>query len=371
MENRPKERVTIGRIFGILYPFAIDYAVQIIVVIAFAFYIAAANPEVISNRDEYTKLTLKHAITMTLIADGILIPIMGLLMWFDKKRLKKRGYKRVLQNVKISHYLLIIPFSFFGMMVCNLLATFALSGLPESFTKSYDSSAASIYGGDRVIMVIAVCLVGPVLEELMFRGVIYNRIKEITNPIVAIVLSAIAFGAFHLNWVQGIYAATLGTLLAYLYYKYKTIWASIIMHVTCNTISIIATFASKEGVEGAANGTEKVAVTGILIKGFFVYLIITVILFIVIHNTVKVKELFITENVQNPYGKYNELNNPYGYNPNMNGYNPNMNGYDQNYNQNYNQNNYQNNIQNQNGYNGNQWIDDYLASQGNNSNENK
>ena len=36
-----------------------------------------------------------------------------------------------------------------------------------------------------------------------------------------------------------------------------TIYASIIMHMTCNTISLIVTFLSKEGVEGAAKGAEK------------------------------------------------------------------------------------------------------------------
>ena len=323
MESKPKERVSFFNIFGVLYPLGIYFLIQFVVVILFTIYLAAMNPELAADRskaDEFNDLVMGYSITMTLICDAILIPIMIVIMRFDLKKLSKRGYDRVLQNVSYAKYLLVIPFSFIGMMVCNFLATFALNALPDSFTKSYDSAAAAIYSGDKVSMVIAVAIVGPILEELLFRGVVYNRIKDMFNPVVAIISSAIIFGIFHMNWVQGIYASTLGILLAYLYYKYKTIYASIIMHMTCNTISLIATFLSKEGVKGAAKGTEKVQITSAMLSSFLVYSLLLVGAIAIINSKVKVKELFVLRTNQNPYGKYDELNGN-GYNQSANGYN--------------------------------------------------
>ena len=362
MENKPKEPVSLFNIFGLIYPLGIYYVAQIIIVIIFAVYIIANNPEAASDKELYTDLVMKQAITITLVSDAVLIPIMIILMKFDSNRVKKKGLKKVLQNVEPAKFLLIIPFAFLGMMVCNLLATFALSVLPESFTKSYDSAAASIYSGNKVVMVIAVALVGPILEELVFRGVLYNRLKDMFGVVVAVLGSAITFGVFHMNWVQGIYAGTLGLLLAFLYYKYKSIIAPIMMHVTCNSISLVATFLSKEGVEGAAKGSEKVKVTPELLSGFMFYLFIFIIMFFVILTKVRVVEQYVRVDNNNPYGKYGELNNPYGYNQMNNGYNQMNNGYNQ-----------PNNapgqtVDNYNGYGNNQWIDDYLSNQGNSNN---
>lgn len=381
--NKPKEPITLFNIFGLIYPLGIYYVAQVIVVILFAFYVVANNPEAASDKELYTELVMKQAITITLVSDAILIPIMILLMKFDSSKLKKKGYKRVLQNVEPAKFLLVIPYAFLGMVVCNLLATFALSVLPESFTKSYDSAAASIYSGNKVVMVIAVALVGPILEELVFRGVLYNRLKDMFGVVVAVLGSAITFGVFHMNWVQGIYAGTLGLLLAFLYYKYKSIIAPIMMHVTCNSISLVATFLSKEGVEGAAKGSEKAEVTPELLSGFMFYLFIFIIMFFVILTKVRVVEQYVRVDNNNPYGKYGELNNPYGYNQMNNGYNQMNNGYNQmnnGYNQMNNGYNQMNNgynqpnnvpgqtVDNYNGYGNNQWIDDYLSNQGNSNN---
>ena len=93
MENKPKEPVTLFNIFGLIYPLGIYYVVQVIVVILFAFYIVANNPEAASDKELYTDLVMKQAITITFVSDAILIPIMILLMKFDSNRVKKKGYK--------------------------------------------------------------------------------------------------------------------------------------------------------------------------------------------------------------------------------------------------------------------------------------
>jgi len=204
----------------------------------------------------------------------------------------------------------------------------------------------------------------------MFRGVVYNRIKIMSNEVVAIILSAVIFGAFHMNWVQGIYAGMLGLCLAYVYSKYKSVIAPIIVHVVCNSISILATLAKDGGLEEAAsNSAEEAITTDALISAMGVYAVIFVIMVLIIESKVKRKEEYVAVyNMSDRNSNFNMPNNMYnGYNNMNNGYNNMNNGYN-NTNNNYNTNNGNNNTNN--GYNDGfgvytkedyERIDDYLS----------
>lgn len=387
MDERVKNKPSIKGILGVLLPLVIDYVVQIVIITGFTFVIIYYNRDLANDKDGLTDAFMKHAITITLIVDAVLIPIMIGLMMYDKNKIKKtKGLVRRLEKFNYFKYLILIPFAFASLMLFNIVTSLAMKVLPEAFTRSYDEAAASIYGGNVYVMVFAVCIVGPVLEELMFRGVVYNRIKIMSNEVVAIILSAVIFGAFHMNWVQGIYAGMLGLCLAYVYSKYKSVIAPIIVHVVCNSISIMATLVKDGGLEEAAsNSAEEAITTDALISAMGVYAVIFVIMVLIIESKVKRKEEYVAvynmsdrnsnfNMPNNMYNGYNNMNNGYnnnnmnnGYNNMNNGYNNTNNGYN-NTNNNYNTNNGNNNTNN--GYNDGfgvytkedyERIDDYLS----------
>ena len=60
------------------------------------------------------------------------------------------------------------------------------------------------------------CLVIPLAEELLYRGVVERRLSLLCGSAPAIVLSAVIFGVMHWNVVQFLYAGILGLLLAWL-----------------------------------------------------------------------------------------------------------------------------------------------------------
>ena len=73
----------------------------------------------------------------------------------------------------------------------------------------------------------------------MHRGVVYNRFKRICPPVLAAIISSIIFGIIHMNFVQGPYAFLVGLAAVYVYERYKSIIAPIILHVTANSVSTI------------------------------------------------------------------------------------------------------------------------------------
>ena len=55
---------------------------------------------------------------------------------------------------------------------------------------------------------------------------------------MAIVLSAVFFGLYHGNFVQFLYAALLGMLLALMYHRTGTLWTAIVAHMAANLWSL-------------------------------------------------------------------------------------------------------------------------------------
>ncbi len=85
--------------------------------------------------------------------------------------------------------------------------------------------------------VLTICLLAPVVEELMFRGAITRELLRRYSPGVAIVVSGFFFGLIHFNPVQSVYAFMLGLLLAWLYWRTRSLVPGIVFHVLNNSIA--------------------------------------------------------------------------------------------------------------------------------------
>lgn len=83
-------------------------------------------------------------------------------------------------------------------------------------------------------MFLYVCILGPVAEELLFRGVVLRTLATFGKKL-AIFVSALLFGLFHGNLLQTPYAFVLGLVLGYAALEYRLIWA-MMLHVGSNLI---------------------------------------------------------------------------------------------------------------------------------------
>jgi uncharacterized protein len=90
------------------------------------------------------------------------------------------------------------------------------------------------------IMILAVAVLGPILEELVFRRVIFGTLIKKYNFWISAIVSGVVFAAIHLEFEHIILYSICGLVFAYLYHKTQSIWTSIIAHVLLNTsVSII------------------------------------------------------------------------------------------------------------------------------------
>jgi membrane protease YdiL (CAAX protease family) len=104
---------------------------------------------------------------------------------------------------------------------------------------AYEQVSSVIFGGGFVLSLITIGILGPVFEELLFRGLVFGELRKIMPVKVALVLQALLFGVYHLNVVQGAYAFLLGLLIGYVYYRSNSIIAPVIIHIAINSLSVI------------------------------------------------------------------------------------------------------------------------------------
>ena len=89
---------------------------------------------------------------------------------------------------------------------------------------------------------LLIAILPAIAEEFFFRGIVLNSFKKKYGAFVGIVASALIFGIYHMNWLQGINAFILGLALGYIYVKTGSIFATMLIHFMNNAYGVLASF---------------------------------------------------------------------------------------------------------------------------------
>ncbi|WP_167855199.1 CPBP family intramembrane glutamic endopeptidase [Hymenobacter wooponensis] len=96
-----------------------------------------------------------------------------------------------------------------------------------------------------VLGFLMLCVVAPVLEEVLFRGVLLTGLLRNYRPWVAIGQSALLFGLIHMNPQQIVGAGLLGLSLGWLYYRTRSLRLCMAMHAFNNFVAFCAMLSKK------------------------------------------------------------------------------------------------------------------------------
>jgi membrane protease YdiL (CAAX protease family) len=98
------------------------------------------------------------------------------------------------------------------------------------------------------INLIVIAFMAALSEELFFRGLLQNVLKEVfRNYHVAVWTAAIIFSAFHMQFYGFLPRMILGAGLGYLYVWSGSIWVSVLAHFTNNAFGVIAEYLQQHG----------------------------------------------------------------------------------------------------------------------------
>lgn len=141
-------------------------------------------------------------------------------------------------SVKVLAWVIVLAFgTYFAAVRMNEMLE-----LPNWMENQFENLSYNVLG------VLGIVVIGPIAEELLFRGAILGnllRMKKLTSK-QATVISALIFGIIHFNPAQIFYAFLLGLVLARIYYQTGSLLLCIIVHVLLNGFSTVLTICYPE-----------------------------------------------------------------------------------------------------------------------------
>ncbi|MEN6301586.1 MAG: CPBP family intramembrane glutamic endopeptidase, partial [Armatimonadia bacterium] len=130
----------------------------------------------------------------------------------------------------------------YGVLVVALVvATYTFSGGRilgfASFGQAGERLVSSATGpGARVLLFVLICIIAPVIEEIIFRGFVYPGLRRRMTVTSAVVASALLFALMHNNLDALFTIGIIGVTLAVLYERTRSLVPCIVCHALNNTL---------------------------------------------------------------------------------------------------------------------------------------
>lgn len=261
----------------ILIYMGVRLAVEVVGILVISFpYLMDASEQLLAQQQTVEQFTQQYWALMepamnqvfrysTEIAGAaalVTIPVNAFFFSRDRKLEKVCGVE-VPERAPLRKYWAVVVF---GLAV-SIAATCFFAMVELAFYSGESQSSTLItYTPPFAVQLLVLGIVVPVAEELMFRGVLFRRFLENRSFWYAAVWSSLFFVLMHQDGAQMVYAMLLGLFLCYVYQKFGSLKAPVVLHVTANCSSLIYTEAGVFRWIGAA----PVRMAGAVIIGAFI-----------------------------------------------------------------------------------------------------
>lgn len=201
---------------GILIPFAIYFLITLIVSFVIGLPSSVENPNLV--------------LTQGISNIFIFIVLCPLYIVFSKR------YEIETSKLCLRVCLYMIPLAFSICIIGNVVVDY-IPRASENIVTTEVYRLAEEYNIYLSLFVVSVLI--PIIEELIFRGFFYDAVKLLTNDVIAIIFTSIAFAIAHVDFRQMLYALFAGVFLAFIRYKYKNLIYTILLHLLMNLITLV------------------------------------------------------------------------------------------------------------------------------------
>ncbi len=182
-----------------------------------------------------TSLVFRLGIWGTGLVQLIILAVPVFYAWYMKADFKKLFSLKV---PSVKHILGGICM-WLGVWLLEQVVIVSLAQWFPSLVETSDALNSIITDAGFVSAFIVVGICPAIAEEFAFRGFLFGTLKDKWNPWLAIVVSAMLFGAYHMNLLQFVGGTMMGIGIAYVAYKSGSIWVGAIMHFINNGLSVI------------------------------------------------------------------------------------------------------------------------------------
>lgn len=225
-----------GIYFGMQLLVTTVYAIVGVVPVAMKYYTSEENvfaPDVFNRyMEEVLQVVMEAALPSVIISALLTIGVLWLIFVCRKKKFAQEISLRKMNPAAIA------PLVLLGLSL-NVVTGLVLSLVPEEWMSAYEESSSMVTSGNPVVMVLATVIMAPVIEEIIFRGLAYTRMKKGMPTAVAVILSSALFGVAHGQWVWMLYAFVFGLMLVWVFEHTKSLLANILLHLSYNGCAML------------------------------------------------------------------------------------------------------------------------------------
>ena len=179
-----------------------------------------------------------------------------------------------LKGIRVSTVFLVIVYH-----ICCYPAVIAMNALTLAVSGNEALDITEQFLGEsKLAMWLFVGVIGPLVEELIFRGVMLGGLRTTGRIFSAIVLSALLFALIHMNLNQFSYTIVMGVYWGLLAEATGSLIPSMVCHVITNSVSVLMTFVSYGSMDelNALLGDVPEESTSVYIITGIVFLVISV-----------------------------------------------------------------------------------------------
>ena len=191
----------------------------------------------VNNQDAYTQ-AMKDFLNQNGLLIMLIAAVLGLLLaaWILRREPVTDRAGLIRPPDGISAAMLVVC----GLSL-NILGSFFLSlvPFPEDIASEYDDLVQVLAGGGPAFQFLVACLIMPLAEEAIYRGVSYRALRRAFPVRTALVMQALLFAAFHGNLIQFAGVFPVALVLGLVFEWCGSLTASALLHVAFNSANAL------------------------------------------------------------------------------------------------------------------------------------
>ena len=131
--------------------------------------------------------------------------------------------------------------SMIGALIVTALAAsiFPWIDMEQAQEVGYDNISGFL---DMMMAFLALVVIAPVAEEIVFRGWLYGKLRRHTWAVPAILLTSVAFGVAHGQWNVGITVGVMSVFMCLIREMTGTVYGGMIVHMLKNGLAFYMLF---------------------------------------------------------------------------------------------------------------------------------
>ncbi len=189
-----------------------------------------------------------HYVALFWATLGVNVVILIYLLAFFQKKYRIDWEDFGLYKERLKNYIGLGALGYLGFIPIFFILVFLSATLCSIFGfEPKPHVIIDIFKEEKSIFVLAslaifAAIIGPIFEEILFRGVLYPALRKKIGRNRALAITSIFFAVIHFNVFQFIPILGLGFVLTLLYEKTNNLIPSITLHALNNSVSVILTF---------------------------------------------------------------------------------------------------------------------------------